>query len=397
MNRTFVPFDQSYRVPVDIHVSRGVRVGDLLFTCGQLDMDGDGRPQHERELLPQTARAMELLYDVMEKAGARPEDMAHLHVFYRNDGGVDEDDYARRLDGLLRGTRRPLTVLTPIASFPSAGLEVEIDAIAVCGTGARSEVVDDRGRLSGLRRGESIFASATVPREPSGGIARRGDLARQTAGVTAGLERTLKALSADLGDVVKLAVYTASGFDAGAVAESRRILAAAFAEPGPVLTEVLLPRLAFPGEGIRVEATAVRGADGQRLPRQYLRQGDHWSWPSPSPYAQAIRTGRLVFVGAQLPVDRAGRVRHPNDLAAQTHATMAHLGAALGALGAGLEHMAKVNAYFAASWDLERWKTNVGIRSTYYRAPGPASTGIEVPRLVPDGALIEVDCVAVLP
>ena len=75
--------------------------------------------------------------------------------------------------------------------------------------------------------------------------------------------------------------------------------------------------------------------------------------------------------------------------------TMVNMKAVLGALGMGFEHMTKVNAYFIARQDLAQWTTNVGIRSSYYVKPGPASTGIENLALSVPDALISVDCIAV--
>ena len=103
----------------------------------------------------------------------------------------------------------------------------------------------------------------------------------------------------------------------------------------------------------------------------------------------------MVFVGAQLPVDARGRLVAEGDLAAQTHAAMRHLRAALSAMDSGFVEVAKVNARFTGDWDESAWGLNVGIRSDYYGKPGPASTGIVFPRLVIPGAMIQAGCVAV--
>ena len=66
MNRQFVPFDDSYRVPADVRVSRGVRVGERLFICGQMDLDGKGQARNLGNLRAQSIAAMRLLYDVIE-------------------------------------------------------------------------------------------------------------------------------------------------------------------------------------------------------------------------------------------------------------------------------------------------------------------------------------------
>ena len=63
-----VPFDHTYRAPYP-QVSRAVRCGDLIFTSGQLDVDGHGRLQHEGDLQAETRRSLSLLYDAVGASG----------------------------------------------------------------------------------------------------------------------------------------------------------------------------------------------------------------------------------------------------------------------------------------------------------------------------------------
>ena len=63
----------------------------------------------------------------------------------------------------------------------------------------------------------------------------------------------------------------------------------------------------------------------------------------------------MVFVGAQLPVDAKGRLVGEGDLAAQTHAAMRHMRAALIATDSGFDEVVKVNARFTGDWDESAW------------------------------------------
>ena len=383
----YVPFDDSYRVPADIHVSRGVRSGAILFTCGQLDMDGSGRAMHLGDRWAQTEGCMRRLYDVIGQAGMAPDDIVQLHVFYRSDAAEDEDAYAARLAGLAGGRHPPALVLTPVVSFPSPGLEVEIDAVAIA-SGTRDRASAGDGRAHAVRRGALIFASVSAPRHGADGAAA------QATAAMADLAQALEALSADLADLCRLTLYVSAEDDGAHIVPAEAATAAAIAAPGPVYACVPLPRLAAPGELVRIEAVAMCGAEGDRAPRRHLGPAEHWTWPTALPYSQAVGCGPLVFVSAQLPLDRAGTVVHAGDLAAQTHAVMAHLGTALRTLGADFGRIAKIDSRFVARDALASWQMNVGIRSSYCIPPGPASTGIEVPRLSPAGALITVECTA---
>ena len=383
MPRQFVPFDDSYRVCAPVRVSRGVRCGDLLFMCGQMDLDASGRPRNRGDLMAQTEQAMSLLYDVMAHAGAAPSDLLHLHVFYLADSVADEAEYGKRLREMVRGDVRAVTVLTPLGSFPTEGAEVEIDGIAVLGAGDRMRVADQGGVVDGVRCGDLAFAHAQADVHGD----RPGDVARAMRS----LEETLVALDLRLADICKLTAY-ATG-EAAQVAELGELIAQHLRDGAPVFTPMHLPTVAG-GASVRVEAVASSGEESPE--RLELKQDEHWKWPQALPYAQAIRRGRLCFVGAQFPVNEAGAVQSVGDIGAQTHATMRHIAAALERLGGGLEHMTKVNAYFAGRYDQEDWTLNVGIRSSYYVEPGPASTGVEVAAMPLDGALIGADCFAVI-
>ena len=53
MARTFVGFDDSYRVPVPVNVSRAVSCGGIVHLCGQLHMDGAGNSEDPCDLVAQ--------------------------------------------------------------------------------------------------------------------------------------------------------------------------------------------------------------------------------------------------------------------------------------------------------------------------------------------------------
>ena len=386
MTRSFVDFDDSYRVPVPVNVSRGVLCGPHFHVCGQLHMDGEGRAQDAGDLEAQTAGAMRRLYDVFGHAGVPIADMTQLHVFYRNDGSIDEAAYGESLAGHLSGGARPIVVLTPIDSFPSAGIEVEIDAIAVSAAGRADGT--GPGGAAARRHGEVVFAQA-MP------VDTGADPAAQTASALADLFAALDGASAGAGDVCRLAAYARADLSPADHAACLDRLGTAFAEPGPVFETTLLNRVGRPDEAIRIEAVALRGlASGARDVRR-LGQGEHWRWPGGGPWSQAIRSEELIFVGAQLPVDARGALVHAGDLGGQTHAAMRHMRAALAAMDSGFAEVAKVNARFTGDWDEESWGLNVGIRSDYYGKPGPASTGIVTPRLEIEGAMIQAGCIAV--
>lgn len=370
-----IPFDDSYRAPYP-QVSRAVRYGDLIFTSGQLDVDGQGRLQHEGDLAAETRRSMSLLYDAIRQAGGGSEDLAHLQVFYRDDGQVDETNYRRDLVSLLPENCRPVVVLTPIETFPK-GIQVEVDAIARVGSVVKRV---ERAGVCAQRAGDLIFLQADI----DGGV-------NGVAGVFDDIALCLDNLGGTLGDVVKLRYYAGSLTSRPSDTEWRVL--ERFPSPGPVYTRLPLAGTSARAHANQIELIAVI-ADHEKSAVRHLLPSDHGSCPWGLENPIALARSSYVFVGGQLCVDSSGAVQHPGLIRAQIDTVMNRLRAILASFDLHLGAVAKVNAYHQGREDKATWTENVQLRANYYPSPGPASTGVEVPTVGMEGALITLDCVA---
>lgn len=118
--------------------------------------------------------------------------------------------------------------------------------------------------------------------------------------------------------------------------------------------------------------------------------------PSPG-YSQAVeaRGGRIVYIAGQVAMDRAGKVVGEGDIRAQAQQTFENLEAALEASHAKFENVVKLNYYFS---DITQLPVVREVRDKFINtANPPASTAVEVKRLVREPFLIEVEAVAVVP
>ena len=106
---------------------------------------------------------------------------------------------------------------------------------------------------------------------------------------------------------------------------------------------------------------------------------------------------RIVYLAGQLGVDIEGKVvGAPGDFRAQAEQTFQNIKMALAAVGAGVEHVVKINNYLV---DMEKHLPifrEVRNRHLNMAAP-PASTAVGVPALARPGALVEVEAIAMLP
>jgi len=103
--------------------------------------------------------------------------------------------------------------------------------------------------------------------------------------------------------------------------------------------------------------------------------------------------GRIVYIAGQLGVDRDGKV--VGDFRRQAVQTFENLKAALAAVGAQFRHVVKLNNYLVDRAHLPTFRE---VRDGYLAENDrPASTTIAILGLAREGALIEIEAVAVLP
>src|SRR5262245_25543681 len=117
--------------------------------------------------------------------------------------------------------------------------------------------------------------------------------------------------------------------------------------------------------------------------------------PEPiSHFTNVVRAGRLVFVSGCVASDEAGRTVGGNDATAQARQVHENLKRCLAAAGATFADVCKVTVFLKNLADRE--KVNIA-RKEYFGPHRPASTLVEISRLVRDDLLVEIEAVAVLP
>jgi enamine deaminase RidA (YjgF/YER057c/UK114 family) len=116
----------------------------------------------------------------------------------------------------------------------------------------------------------------------------------------------------------------------------------------------------------------------------------------PTGYSHVVEVtaGRLVYLAGQVALDASGAIVGPGDLAAQARQVFDNLQAGLQAVGAGFDQVVKLTLYLV---DLTQLPVVREVRDRYVNPHRPpASTAVEVRRLVHHELLIEVEAVAVI-
>jgi enamine deaminase RidA (YjgF/YER057c/UK114 family) len=246
----------------------------------------------------------------------------------------------------------------------------------------------------GLRCGPFLFVSGQVDLDAEARMVHPGDLEAQASAVVGHVKSVLEAGGAEADDLVKMTAYYVSD---GSVDEASLLgqLAAALGPlrgPGPAITLVPLESLAYPGMEIEIEAMAMRDLNGPRLPR--AAAWDPEAPRLPPPFSQAVRCGEMIFSSGMTAVDAGGRVAAPGDLAAQSRLVLPKIDGLFRQLGADLWDAVKTNVFNVEPGTQADWAAPALIRAGHFREPGPAATGISLPRLWPEGARVLNDVIA---
>ena len=415
----------------------GVRCEQFVHVGGQVDKTSRGDPLHADDLPAQIGVVVRHIDTVLREFGATLADTVKLTAFYApGDDALDETWFveavaaACRANGLGAPRSGPVLVPVPLPWLALPGMRVEIEAVVMrgeygehlerdaaspagvpdlpapfnhalrCGghvfVGGQSAAgggpESGAGRSSGISGGPS-------PRSASGGTPEAGT--RPGSGAPDGDRKTgalaherladaLGRLGAGPADLVRLGAWYAAG-------TSLPVRAADFERHVAPLecayVELPAPRLA-PEHVVRLDGWAVCGEAQGEDARTVLRLASPWRRPGRSAHVGGVRCGDTVFLSSQLPLDEDGAVAHPGDLNAQTRLCIERTRELLAAAGLGLDHMVKQTSYFFGDADPKDIVTNQTLRSSFYREPAGASTGVPLADFGEPGVLAAIDTIA---
>lgn len=390
--------------PIKVSHKHGVRCGQMIWVGGQVDLTSGGEVRHPGDLATQTNNVMASFARVLAELGAAPGDLVKLLCFYVNDGTVDEAAFLAMVAAALPADAKPAITAIPVPYLAYPDMVVEIEGYAMLGDGG-AKLARSYAPSTGLsplpghfaqavRCGKMIFVSAQSPLDEKGHVLHPGKIVDQTKQVMAQIGRALSHFGAGFDDVVKLNRWyvgqgTVEDFEPAALA-----CAAHFKEPGPAATGVPIPRHARSGQQIKIEVVAMLGTDGRHLPRRHSWPDSLWDWTVHLPYHHGLKCEEMIFLGGQVSLDKQGRAVSPNDLAAQARQAMIHIGTILRDLGADYGDVCKVIAVYEGQCGGGDLHKNLAIRSSFFKDPGPATTGIPLPVLAYPEMVIEIDVFA---
>lgn len=108
------------------------------------------------------------------------------------------------------------------------------------------------------------------------------------------------------------------------------------------------------------------------------------------PYSQAVKTGNLVFVSGQIPIDPATGIFAGDDIATQTRQSLTNVKAILEAAGYAMSDVVKTTVLLA---DIADFAAMNAVYSEFFTGNCPARAAFAVKDL-PKGALVEIEAIA---
>ena len=108
----------------------------------------------------------------------------------------------------------------------------------------------------------------------------------------------------------------------------------------------------------------------------------------------AVRAGRLVFASGQVARGVDGQLVGRGDIRAQTRKVLENTRAVLAEAGATLDDVVKVTVFVTNI--AEHFSAIHEVRAEFFSSDYPASTLVEISRLVDPDMLIEIEAVAVV-
>jgi len=112
-------------------------------------------------------------------------------------------------------------------------------------------------------------------------------------------------------------------------------------------------------------------------------------------YSQAVLIGKTLYISGTVAADARGRLVAPGDMAGQMRAAYSNIQRTLSAHGVGFNAVVKENIY---TTDMDAFLKAADLRFEYYdKEQMPATSWVQVQRLIDPGFLVQIEAVVQLP
>ncbi len=351
-----------------------------IFVSGQVGR-GDTLREHVESAFAGVVRRL-------GQAGATPADVVKIRIFVKDFEPAQYPVIAEaRLAAFPEEDHWPASTMIGVRALAAEPLRVEIEAIAVTAEPGVDLEIERFAPANGFSGAVAVTAHGVRTVYVAGQVAPGDTLADQTAAVWERVSQRLDAAGASLEDLVKATTYIVD-FDPQTDLPAYRAgrEQALALDDMPASTLLGIPALAAEQFRIEIDGIAVVGIDGNAVEREFIDPATGFTQ-----VVTARGTGPKV-------VQVSGQVGQPGDpLESQADQVYANLRRRLEAAGARPQDLLKTVVYMP-----EYAPGDFAVVDAARRAHGfpdetvPAATLLGIQSLFADGALLEIEGIAVV-